>query len=87
MYLLAQIRSGLAVRVLEGGDRPQPCHRPVRSNESTCPRTRRSPGDISYDFFFTTSSMLVPKSLSMTDAAFRPGIPVTEPPGAVVAPV
>jgi len=40
-----------------------------------------------YAFLFTTSSMLVPKSLRMTVAAFRPGPPVTEPPGCVVAPV
>ena len=40
-----------------------------------------------YAFLFTTSSMLVPKSLRMTAAAFRPGPPVTDPPGCVVAPV
>src|SRR6266567_5641453 len=40
-----------------------------------------------YAFLFTTSSMLVPKSLSITVAAFRPGAPVTDPPGNVVAPV
>src|SRR3982074_1303525 len=40
-----------------------------------------------FDFLPTTSSRLVPKSLSITTAAFRPGCPVTEPPGAVVAPV
>ena len=39
------------------------------------------------DFFATTSSRLVPKSLRITVAAFRPGIPVTAPPGAVQAPV
>src|SRR6267142_3295239 len=42
---------------------------------------------LNYAFLLTTSSMLVPKSLSMTVAAFRPGAPVTEPPGNVVAPV
>lgn len=31
--------------------------------------------------FLITSSMLVPKSLSITMAALRPGAPVTEPPG------
>src|SRR2546426_586234 len=40
-----------------------------------------------YALLFTTSSMLVPKSLSITVAAFRPGPPVTDPPGCVVAPV
>src|SRR6266571_173480 len=45
------------------------------------------PSRSSYAFLFTTSSMLVPKSLSITVAAFRPGPPVTDPPGCVVAPV
>src|SRR6266699_1395982 len=40
-----------------------------------------------YPFLFTASSMLVPKSLSMTVAVFLPGAPVTDPPGNVVAPV
>ena len=40
-----------------------------------------------YTFLFTTSSMLDPKSLSMTVAVFLPGAPVTDPPGNVVAPV
>jgi hypothetical protein len=40
-----------------------------------------------FDFLATTSSRLVPKSLRITVAAFRPGIPVTAPPGAVQAPV
>src|SRR5216684_1388527 len=38
-------------------------------------------------FLPATSSMVVPKSLSITTAALRPGAPVTEPPGCVVAPV
>lgn len=38
-------------------------------------------------FFLATSSRLVPKSFSITAAALRPGVPVTEPPGAVHAPV
>jgi hypothetical protein len=40
-----------------------------------------------FSFLPTTSSMLVPRSFSMTMAALRPGWPVTEPPGAVVPPV
>src|SRR5881394_350139 len=40
-----------------------------------------------YPFLFTASSMLVPKSLSMTVAVFLPGAPVMDPPGNVVAPV
>ena len=40
-----------------------------------------------FSFLPTTSSMLVPRSLSITIAALRPGWPVTEPPGAVVPPV
>jgi hypothetical protein len=43
--------------------------------------------DLLLAFFATTSSRLVPKSLRITVAAFRPGIPVTAPPGAVQAPV
>ena len=31
--------------------------------------------------FFSTSSMLVPKSFNITTAAFLPGAPVTDPPG------
>src|SRR5713226_8342185 len=48
-----------------------------------CPAPNRS----NYAFLLTTSSMLVPKSLSITVTAFLPGAPVTEPPGNVVAPV
>ena len=40
-----------------------------------------------FSFLPTTSSMLVPRSLSITMAALRPGWPVTDPPGAVVPPV
>src|SRR6266513_1399413 len=40
-----------------------------------------------YAFLFTTSSLLFPKSLSMTVTGFLPGAPVTDPPGNVVAPV
>ena len=43
--------------------------------------------DFLVSFLATTSSRLVPRSLSMTMAALRPGWPVTEPPGAVVPPV
>ena len=43
--------------------------------------------DVLFSFLATTSSRLVPKSFKITVAAFRPGIPVTEPPGAVHAPV
>src|SRR5215469_14803702 len=38
-------------------------------------------------FLPTTSSRLVPRSLSIAIAALRPGWPVTEPPGAVHPPV
>jgi hypothetical protein len=58
----------------------------LHSNLLVFPSFKRSLAK-SYAFFFTTSSMLVPKSLSMTVAAFRPGPPVTDPPGWVVAPV
>ena len=40
-----------------------------------------------HDFLLPTSSMLVPKSLNIAAAAFRPGKPVMEPPGGVHAPV
>jgi hypothetical protein len=54
-------------------------------------RKSEASASASYDVFFsflpTTSSMLVPRSLSMTMAALRPGVPVTDPPGAVVPPV
>ena len=49
-------------------------------------RTAYSYDDL-FSFLPTTSSRLVPRSLSITIAALRPGWPVTDPPGAVVPPV
>src|SRR5713226_8651959 len=51
-------------------------------------RNETQPNHRCYQAFLpATASMVVPKSLSMTTAALRPGAPVTEPPGCVVAPV
>src|ERR1700730_9293596 len=43
--------------------------------------------DVLFAFLRRTSSRLLPKSLRITAAALRPGMPVTAPPGAVHAPV
>ena len=44
------------------------------------PGSNFSIGPVCY-VFFSTSSMLVPKSFNITTAAFLPGAPVTDPPG------
>ena len=53
------------------------------SRASACGATSQSV----YSIFPASSSMLPPKSFSITAAALRPALPFTEPPGTVHAPV